>query len=394
MRVAFVTTYDSSDVSAWSGTIFNMLGALKSSGLDVETIDALSDPYGALFKAKRIIKNTVLGKNYLRDREPLTLKSYARQVESRLARINADLIFSPGTKAIAYLQTDKPIVFWADATFDGMINFYPEFTNLCDETVRNGRMMEQAALSKCRLAIYASEWAAETAIENYIVDRQKIKVVAYGANLARPPLGDETKRLIVSRRLDRCKLLFVGVDWQRKGGEKALSVTSALINRGIDAELHIVGCVPPSPRPDFVKIHGYLSKADRVQSELLSRLYETSDFFILPSEAEGFGVVIAEANAYGLPALTTNVGGMRTAIRDGINGRAFKSSSFVQECTDFLIQTLSSRERYHQLCASSFEEYSGRLNWQSAVEAVLKLMAAEGLSVNEFADHLSSIESF
>ena len=146
-----------------------------------------------------------------------------------------------------------------------------------------------------------------------------------------------------------CKLLFVGVDWHRKGGEKALAVTSALIQRGLNAELHVVGCVPPTPLPEFVKTYGFLSKTDRDQNDLLSTLYRTSDFFILPSQAEGFGVVIAEANAFGLPALTTNVGGMRTAVRDDKNGRAFDPSVFVQECIEYIVQTLSSKERYRQL---------------------------------------------
>ena len=128
----------------------------------------------------------------MRDREPLTLKSYAKQVESRLVRIKPDMVFSPGTKPIAYLRTDKPIIFWADATFDGMIDFYPEFTNLCDETLRDGQRMEQAALSNCRLAIYSSEWAAKTAIDNYDVDSRKVKVVPYGANLTHFLSADES----------------------------------------------------------------------------------------------------------------------------------------------------------------------------------------------------------
>ena len=377
MRLAFVTTHNSSDVGAWSGTIFNMLGAFINSGVDVETIDALSDPYGVVFKAKRMAKNIFLKKNYLRDREPLTLRWYARQVEGKLSRMNADIVFSPGTTAIAYLRTDKPIIFWADATFDGMINFYPEFTNLCDETLRNGHKMEQAALTNCRLAIYASEWAAKTAIANYNVESNKVKVVPYGANLARFPNASEVQRAIKARGSGVCKLLFVGVDWYRKGGDEALLVAARLNQLGLNAELHVVGCDPPSPLPAFVKTYGYLSKSNRKHNELLARLYTTSDFLILPSKAEGFGVVIAEANAFGLPALTTNVGGMRTAVRDGENGRAFEPALFVQECSDYVFQVLSATGRYHELCASSFEEYSNRLNWNSAVQSVLRLVAAE-----------------
>ena len=72
------------------------------------------DPYSALFRAKRMVKNIVFRKNYLRDREPLTLKSYARQIESFLGQIKPDVVFSPGTIPIAYLRTDIPIVFWTD----------------------------------------------------------------------------------------------------------------------------------------------------------------------------------------------------------------------------------------------------------------------------------------
>jgi glycosyltransferase involved in cell wall biosynthesis len=380
MRVAFVTTYHASDVSAWSGSMFNMLGAFLKSGVDVETIDALRDPYGAFFKAKRLVKNIVLGKNYLRDREPLTLKWYAKQVESRLSRMNPDVVVSAGTIPIAYLRTDKPIAFWADATFDGMINFYPEFTNLCDETIRNGHRMEQAALSNCRLAVYSSEWAAQTAIANYVVDSRKVKVVPYGANLPRFPSAEEVRQAITSRGSGPCKLLFVGIDWYRKGGDKALLVTARLNQIGLDAELHVVGCKPPAPLPVFVKTYGYLSKSNREHNDLLSRLFKTSDFFILPSKAECAAVVVAEANSFGLPALTTNVGGMGTVVRDGKNGRAFNPASFAQECADYILQTISSKERYHQLCASSFEEYSRRLNWDSAVHSVLNFIASEGIS--------------
>ena len=38
------------------------------------------------------------------------------------------------------------------------------------EGTRKGHRMEQEALSRCRLAIYSSEWAAQTAIDYYDVD--------------------------------------------------------------------------------------------------------------------------------------------------------------------------------------------------------------------------------
>jgi glycosyltransferase involved in cell wall biosynthesis len=381
MSVAFVTTFDSSDMSAWSGSMFSMLSALRRTGLDIHTIDKLSDPYSVIFQGKRLLKNVLFNRNYLRDREPLTLHGYARQVERRLSRIKPNIIFSAGTLPIAFLQTNIPIVFWADATFSGMIDYYPEFTNLCAETIRNGTMMEQAALSNCRLAIYSSEWAAKSAIVNYDVDSKKVKVVPYGANLTCLPVASDVRQAILSRGSGACKLLFVGVDWYRKGGEKALLVASRLNERAFATELHVVGCDPPSPLPAFVKTYGYLSKSNYEQNKILSQLYKISDFFILPSKAECAAVVVAEANAFGLPALSTKVGGMETVVRDERNGRTFDVRFFVEECTDYILQTMAKKDQYHNLCTSSLEEYSTRLNWDSAVKTVLSLIASEGLSL-------------
>lgn len=361
--------------------MFNMLGALRRTGIDIQIVDKLSDPYRPIFRVKRVFKNFILGKNYLRDREQLTLRWYARQVEHRLRLIEPDIIFSAGTIPIAYLRSDRPIIFWADATFDGMIGFYPEYTNLCDETLRNGHEMEQAALSSCHLAIYSSGWAANTAVANYKVDSEKIKIVPYGANLALVPNTQEVERAIASRSSETCKLLFVGVDWDRKGGDQALLVTTRLRERGVDAELHVVGCKTRSPMPAYVRVYGYLSKSNREDSDLLSRLFETSNFFILPSKAECAAVSVAEANAFGLPAVTTRVGGMATVVSDGKNGWAFEPRLFVEQCTNHILELFPLKERYQELCRSSFREYSERLNWDSAAETVLELLAGSGISL-------------
>ena len=105
-------------------------------------------------------------------------------MEIVLTTISSDVVFSPGTIPIAYLRTEKPIVFWKDSTFAGMIDFYSEFSNLCTEIIENKNKMEQLALSKCRLAIYSSKWVASTATQNYDVDPAKVKVVLFGANIS------------------------------------------------------------------------------------------------------------------------------------------------------------------------------------------------------------------
>jgi hypothetical protein len=74
-------------------------------------------------------------KRYLKDPEPFILKDYANQISIKLSQVKTDIVFSPTTNAIAYLECKQPIVFWADATFAGLQDFYPQYSNLCPETI-------------------------------------------------------------------------------------------------------------------------------------------------------------------------------------------------------------------------------------------------------------------
>jgi glycosyltransferase involved in cell wall biosynthesis len=302
------------------------------------------------------------------------LKNYANQVEKHLVSIHSDIVFSPGTIPIAYLQTEKPIVFWTDATFAGMINFYPKFSNLCAETIKNGNKMEQLALSKCHLAVYSSEWAANTAIQNYDIDPAKVKVIPFGANLNCHRNINDINRIINSKAFDKCRLLFIGVDWYRKGGEQALAVANLLNKRGLKTDLHIVGCKPPSGLPSFVKNHGFISKKTEEGRKQLDQLLSDSHFLILPSKAECYGIVFAEASSFGLPSLATNVGGITTVIKEGRNGYTFEIDESPEKYCDCIEKFMLSKDDYQKLALSSFQEYDKRLNWYSSGKKIHHLL--------------------
>jgi glycosyltransferase involved in cell wall biosynthesis len=302
------------------------------------------------------------------------LKHYARQVERALRLTKFDVVFSPGTIPIAYLETDKPIVFWADATFAGMVDFYPAYTNLSIETVKNGNNMEQAALSQCRLAIYSSEWAARSALENYDVDPAKIKVVPFGANLDCNRGVADIERITTAKDFDVCKLLFVGAEWLRKGGDIAVQVAERLNQTGLKTELHVVGCDPGVAVPDFVKLHGFLAKDTDRGKTILDSLFAGCHFLILPARAECCAVVLAEASSFGLPSLATDVGGITTAVRDGCNGKIFRWDDSPSVYADYVLHVMSSTQAYERLALSSFVEYFQRLNWSLAGKKVRDLI--------------------
>ena len=373
MKVAYVTIYDHADIHGWSGTGYHIAQCLANAGLQLSYISNLKTRLDTLFKVKTVLYRKLLRRQYIRCYQPMVSRYYARQVEQQVAQLKPDVIFSPGVRPIAYVRSSIPIIYWADATFAGLTNFYREFCNLSRIMAVEGNRMHQAALSNCRLAIYSSEWAAQSAIANYDVDPRKVKVVPFGANIECNRTPEDIQEIITNKDHTICKLLFVGVDWFRKGGNIALEVTKALNARGLPTELHVVGCKPPGRMPNFVKLYGFVSKKTAEGRNLLDRLFMQSYFHILPTQAECFGIVFAEASSFGLPSLATQVGGVPTAVIDNQNGKTFSLDNIVEQMTDYILRVISDGT-YNDLCIASFNDYCNRLNWVTAGNTVNQLI--------------------
>ena len=367
MRLAYVTKGDSSDVLDCSGTTFYLKRALDDSGLQTIPINNMKEGrYYLTTGIKWVLYKFFSTKRYHRYGDPALIKYMCDQVDNSLSFIQCDAVFVTSAFPLAYLSTEKPIVYWEDCTFAALVGFYPDFTNLCDETFRDKNRMEQLFLSKCRLAIFSSEWAANSAIKYYGVDPAKVKVVPFGANLECRRDVNEIKKIMDDKYFDVCKLLFVGKEWLRKGGDVAVKIAELLNQRGIKTELHVVGCRPKGKMPDFVKQYGFISKKTEKGRKQLDDLYSKAHFLILPTKAECCSVVHAEASSFGLPSLTTEVGGNATAIHNGKNGQTFSSSDDPVKYCEYISKLMFDKKGYEKLALSTFQEYTERLNWKTA----------------------------
>jgi glycosyltransferase involved in cell wall biosynthesis len=376
MKIAYVTTYDASDLHNWSGTGYNIARVLKEQKeVEVDFIGNLSVQFDKLTRIKRLIYQKAFGKRYQSQREPFVARGYADQISARLAP-KVDCIFSPGSVPLARLQSKIPTVFYTDATFAGMLDFYEGFSNLCAETIRNGHRLEQEALRSCSMAIYSSDWAARTAMENYNVDPKKVRVVPFGANIECNRSTDDIKRIISGRPKDTCKLLFLGVDWVRKGGPLVLEIAEKLNRAGLKTELHIAGLrsLPVADLPDYVKNHGFISKSTPEGKARLEQLIAGSHFLLLPAKAEAYGLVLCEANSYGVPDIASNVGGIPTIVQQDVNGKLFPLGTSAAEHALYICNLFSSYDKYEKLALSSFSAFQQRLNWEVSGKKLMQLL--------------------
>lgn len=376
MKLAFATTFDSQDITNWSGTPFHMAEAFERNGCQLNRIDNLQRRLPPFFKIKQFWKKIASGQRESPRFNITVAKHYSDQVADKLSALDVDAIISPLTNPIAYLDSSKPVVLWTDALYANLVGFYPVFNNHSASSIEHGNIMMQECLARCKLAIFSSDWAARGAMELYGASKEKVKVVPYGANFNCQHTYEDVYAMLQSRSRDTIKLLFVGKQWYRKGGDIVFNVAKALHAHGQRVELNFVGCHPPESEtvPDYIKCHGFISKRTPEGLEKITRLFQESHFLFLPSRAEACAISFCEANAFALPCLTSYVGGIATVVKDDINGMTFGLDASPDEYCNYIIDLMSDYERYEELALSSFNEYKTRLNWDVAVSEVKKLI--------------------
>lgn len=375
MRIAYTTTFNAQDVHNWSGTPFHMSRAFTEAGADVDYIGSLKRKLPPFFKLKQIWNKYVSGVRESPRFNVTAAEYYSEQVGQVLRHSKADVVISPLINPIAYLDCKQPIVLWTDAVYAALLGFYPPFAYHSATSVTQGNTITAACLSRCSLAIFSSQWAANSAIELYGINRNKVKVVTYGANLEKSPSFEDVSHHIKHRSHDKIKLLFLAKSWERKGGDIVLAVAESLHRAGHAVELNIVGYTPRLKHvPAYVKLLGFISKQTPEGKARLAQLLHESHFLFLPSRADACPMVFAEANAHGLPCLTSYVGGISSAVRDHVNGMTFPLDAAPAHYCDYIVNIISQRKQYDELALSSYQEYHSRLNWHAATQQVSSLI--------------------
>jgi glycosyltransferase involved in cell wall biosynthesis len=154
---------------------------------------------------------------------------------------------------------------------------------------------EDAEHRKANRIVVASSFTKETLIENG-VPAEKVVLNPYGVDLRRFSVNH------LVRKNPRFRFVFAGLVCARKGIPLLLQAWTKL--RPKDAELWIAGQLTPTAaakRIDYEQVK-FLGKIPNAQ---LAAIMSESDVFIFPSYFEGFALVLLEAMACCLPAITT-----------------------------------------------------------------------------------------
>lgn len=169
-----------------------------------------------------------------------------------------------------------------------------------------------------------STWAAE-GLRDVGVDADRIAVVHPGCDL------DDWVAHRRSAPTGRLRLLFVGGDFVRKGGDLLLrAISGRFAGR---AEIDVVTRDEVEPT-DGVVVH----RCEPGSTELKD-LYATADLFVMPTRADCYGHAVVEALSSGLPVIAGDVGGVGDLVVDGETGWT------IEPTLDELLRALEEADR-------------------------------------------------
>ena len=366
--IVIVTQTNPLDKVSWSGIHYQMYRSLSETFEVVEVAGPINKWVVKVFGVTNKITRLIFKKGYNHKNSIIVSYILSKIFQKQLKKKKYDYILAPAASTeIAYLNTSIPIIYYTDSSFGQLNEYYESFSSLFRFSVKESNYIEQKALLKATYYAYPSEWAKKYVEENYQLNATP-KVISMGANI------DDDQIEYVPKKIDKdqeINLLFLGVEWFRKGGDKVFD-TFLLLSEKYNVNLTVCGCIPPVTHPKM-KVIPFLNKNEPSQMKRFTQLFQETHLLFLPSKAECFGIVFCEASAFGVPSITTNTGGIPNAVVNGENGYCLDVNAVPSDYFDTISQLIENPTRYQELSKSSRELYSSTFNWNKWANCIVEM---------------------
>jgi glycosyltransferase involved in cell wall biosynthesis len=239
---------------------------------------------------------------------PLAHGVVTRTLEKRLSKVQVDYDLALQVHGWTAGQP-RPYALYIDQTRAMAERGYPDWL-LLRPRERAGVLAREREMFGAAAHIFTMGAPGRASlIDDYGIAPGRVTVVGGGLNFDRLPdvseLGTGTRGPVV---------LFVGREFERKGGDDLIAAFSAVRGRVPDAVLHLVGMSREFAVPGVVS-HGKIASRER-----LAELLRTARVFCMPSRYEPYGLALIEAMAHGVPCIGTQVQSIPDILGQGRGG--------------------------------------------------------------------------
>ena len=224
---------------------------------------------------------------------------------------------------------------------------------------------------------------AASLVSLYDACPDRVFVVAPGVDLQSfsPADGKGPARERLNIAPDAILLTFVGRIQPHKGPDVLLKAAAEMVMHTphLRAKLAVViiggasGSINELEKikslARFLKIEDITHFIEPASREVLPDWYRASDLVCVPSYSESFGLVALEAQACGTPVVATAIGGLRTAVSDGISGSLVDGHD--PKAWSAVISRLIMEPQRRLLLGMNAVEHASHFGWQGTARKTL-----------------------
>lgn len=312
LRLGFACHWDATREGTWSGIPVELLRALASQTSIVEL------PCTPLPLERQLLRVASARRSPTGGISPWKQSDAAlRLVERRLA--NSSSMAAP--RAVIQIHdlgvTDAPFFLVQDLSYDLVLRLLREGTAASLQFPLGRRRYLQLRDRQLRIyesaagVVALSEWFARSLVADSGFPAERVHLIHPGSNLP------EASSPPPSRVAGGNRLLFLGRDFLRKGGDLVVEAARALRAGGRPVVLTIAGPLAwplPEEPPEWVRFIGPVGRHQLVD------LYDDHDLFVMPSRFEAFGLVFVEALSRNLPCIAADHMAMPEIVEHGATG--------------------------------------------------------------------------
>jgi glycosyltransferase involved in cell wall biosynthesis len=374
MKIAFAAALDPSHaVQYFSGLPYHLYWALSR---QVETIPLAVTVEGSPgwwhFYSRLWGKLTGVQARW--GMRPAVLKELAARTAAKALECEVDVVLVVGQGSLVFWNSPLPAATFSDILYGAVSE--GGFQDQSQKPRKLNRQQQQQMVDYAQRAVdnalhifVTSAFTLEGARQyGTRIPPEKVTVTQIGANFRERPDP------IISRQPPPpLRLLWVGTAWEGKGGPEALSVLDGLLERGVAVELNLVGRIPGNLDHPQVVSHGFLRKDAAKERERLLEVYRQSHLLLLPTRKDFTPSGLAEAAAFGVPAVTTPVGGIPGMFAD--DEVVLLPFNCYREEAPAAIMNILEDGRLPEMAEKARRRFETTLNWDVIAQKVVTELA-------------------
>ena len=364
MNLLLLAEGDAERWDAWSGSARSVVEHLRLTGHKVIAADV--DLHG-------LDRWLAAGRSFSPNRKRWAVKYHLGDPGYRLRSRRA-------SRAIATHRGDTECILQIGATFEPRARERLPYALFCDSNIQTSlegaeygvsdsawllpgefeaiRQRETEVYRNACAVMTISDYLRRSFIEHFGLPDDRVCVVGAGPNLDLSQVPEPP----ATPRRGAPTVLFVGKQFERKGGSHLLEAFRRVRTRIPDARLVIVGpSTPRSDEPGVVWL-GHLDKNKPDEWQRLSAAYRDATVFCLPSLFEPFGIVILEAMFFGLPCIGTGDWAIPEMIVEGETGHTVPRGD-APSLADRLCSLLADPSQAHQMGLAGRRRAEQQFSW-------------------------------